>query len=164
MTPEQFGDRHPPPKINPDHGMTDVILPGLRERSIGIRGLLPLVVFSLRAAFQHAWLASFIKSAADGLDAGTLARVPERVTLSEEMTDTSYSLRIEFPNPFAQNILERWPRSQFAVPIAKPDGLPWGNWEREVSFYRGLGLPWVASLIDSGHNEVFCIDIRASRR
>lgn len=164
MTPEQFGARHPPPKINPEQGMTDVILPGLRELVVGIRGLLPLVVFSLRTAFQHAWLTSFIKSGIHGLDAGPFDPVTERVTLSDEMGDDSYTLRIEFPNPFSREILKRWPRDRFDAPISKSELLPWGNWEREVSFYSGLGLPWVASLAASEHDEVFSIDVRSSRR
>lgn len=163
MTPEQFGNLHPPPALNAARKMSDVLLPGLKPRSSGIRGLLPLVVFSLRAAFQHAWLTSFIKAAIHDPDSGIFVPVTEPVTLSERMDDGYYCIQIEFPNPLAASLRERILTLNLSIPPAMPDRLPWGNWQREVNFYRGLGIPWIASLEHSAPDAPLRINITATR-
>jgi len=163
MPPREFGRLHPPPTLNADRQMTDVLLPGLRERTIGIRGLLPLLVFSLRASFQHAWLTTFIKAALPPSDSTTFRPVSEPVTLSEEVSKSSYSLRIEFPNPLSESIRQRMAANGLLVPPSMTDRLPWGNWQREVNFYRGLGIPWITKIASTGEAENYRISIIASR-
>jgi hypothetical protein len=163
MSPGEFGRLHPPPALNSDRHKADVLLPGLRERTIGVRGLLPLLVFSLRAAFQHAWLTSFVKAALRSSYSASFCPVSEVVTLSEDVTNSSYSLRIEFPNPLSASIRERIVDTDLFVPLSMPDRLPWGNWEREINFYRGLGLPWNAQMVHTEDGNTLRLEIIASR-
>jgi len=143
MTNEDFGRLHPAPRVNPDDSMDRKVLQILSgapsERFVPGR-LLPLFVFSLRAAFQHAWLTSFFKAARAANEKRTdnLKPVPEAILLSESNSEQGYEINVLFPNPFDVEGFRG---------LGNPtDKLPWGNWEQQIGHYRGLTSPWWANV------------------
>lgn len=140
MSDDEFGRKHPPPVLNPEYKeRMDVplisVFSGEGSRRFALGGLFPLFVFSLRAAFQHAWLTTFLKAAAspscppNGLP-------PEAVCLSESRLPPSddYRITLSFPDP----------RSVKQIPAhnSRSTSLPWGNLDRELDRYKGLAGPW----------------------
>jgi hypothetical protein len=160
----RFWELHPPPQLNPGTPMTAQLLwmgfdETSDERWKPVGTLCPLLVFSLRAAFQHAWLLRFLQAAAHREKAKSLAGFrPDsnfpNVTL--ESIDSGTGMSLSFPNPSAPNM------NRENLP---PVQLPWGNWEREVKQYtdRGLCYPWHVGISHGKDNSTFEILIRSRK-
>jgi hypothetical protein len=159
ITKEAFAQRHLPPQLNREQKMSDPVLwCGLGEseprRWKPVGTLCPLLVFSLRAAFQHAWLDQFLQAALhfkDGKSMDLFTPVTPSVTL--DSIDDGTGFTIQFPNPNAR-INEKL--------LAAPLELPWGTWQRDISHYRNLCHPWHANLKSNPTQNLFTIHI-ASR-
>jgi len=63
----------------------------------------------------------------------------------------------------SESIRQRMAANGLLVPPSMTDRLPWGNWQREVNFYRGLGIPWITKIASTGEAENYRISIIASR-
>jgi hypothetical protein len=157
MTDAVFGDRHPPPDLNPADGLDDAIL---KDLSIGdgsrflSPGLLPLLVFSLRTAFQHAWLSTFLAAAADWKQEvlpGALKHrdshikpAKETIRLHGAASDSGYRITLLFPNPLAAG---RVPSALIDLPPqawGQERSFPFGDWDQQIAHYSGLTDPWKA--------------------
>jgi hypothetical protein len=146
ISEKRFWQLHPPPQLNPKEPMTaqllweELDLAGAeRWRPVGT--LCPLLVFSLRAAFQHAWLTSFLLAARYREEFGSMKDYPPPTdghNVSLESIGSGMGMELRFPNP---NPGITYSSDQ------SPTRLPWGNWEREISRYsdRGLCYPWRVS-------------------
>ena len=159
ITEDRFWELHPPPQLNPGTPMTTPLLwqgldqdRGQRWKPIGTR--CPLLVFSLRAAFQHAWLDLFLQAAGhwrEGKPLDSFQTMTPSVTL--ESIDEGMGISITFPNPN--------PDSVEGQQTAGAVELPWGNWRREVARYTDKGLchPW---RIDLSHDSTIKFKIRVT--
>jgi len=155
MSDSDFGRMHPPPNLNPHDVMDTRILwkpPGFSTDRFVPGRLLPLFVFALRAAFQHAWLTSFFKAATHGQSAD-FAPVAETITLEEQESSESYRMTFTFPNPVLVADLPLQCRGRDSV-------LPWGiDWERQIGHYRGHSGPWKANAQRDDPNKRLIITI-----
>ncbi len=156
---EHFWIRHAPPKLSGDSMLTQLLWAGLENDGDGrwkpVGTLCPLLVFSLRAAYQHAWLDGFLRAAMELEEFGTLngfTPVTPIVTLSAIDDGTGFDL--SFPDP---NI--RVGGSENSRDSSGKVRLPWGNWERELKHYKGLCHPWSWELAKNQRQESFHIRI-----
>lgn len=139
-TNKDFTNDFPPPtlKSHPQESLDIQLLWSgfqsgkIEDRWLPIRGLLPLLVFSLRAAFQHAWLRTVL-DAAEG-NPGNAQRI--RIHADEMEKDTGhrlhYLIHIDFPCP----------DSESAIKTNLSINLPYGDWHKQVAHYRKLSFPW----------------------
>lgn len=155
-----FWTRHPPPKLNGDSSMTAQLLWAdlpdggkIRWRPVGT--LCPLLVFSLRAAYQHAWLDGFLRAAVDWKRGASMKGFsPETHSVTLESVDDGTGFSLSFPDPQAR-LFEKGRSRQMEGEIR----LPWGTWERDLSRYEGLCHPWRRGLIRGSASNVFQIQI-----
>lgn len=157
ITEVRFWQLHPPPQLNPGTPMTTPLLWQGLDQNRGQRWkptatLCPLLVFSLRAAFQHAWLDLFLQAAGhwrEGKPLDSFQTMTPSVTL--ESIDEGMGISITFPNPNSDSVEGQ----QTAGAVE----LPWGNWRREVARYTDKGLchPW---RIDLSHDSTIKFKIR----
>ena len=156
ISKEAFARRHLPPQLNREQKMSDPVLwCGLGEsephRWKPVGTLCPLLVFSLRAAFQHAWLDQFLQAALHFKEAKSMdlfTPVTPSVTLYSVDDGTGFT--IQFPNPNAR-INEKL--------VSAPLDLPWGTWERDISHYKNLCHPWHTALKSNLTDNIFTIHI-----
>lgn len=142
---EEFGRLHPPPVLNEHQGYephpdnqilwSPLSLEDRGKRWLPAAELLPLLVFSLRAAFQHAWLRTFLDAEKGNPEVTQhihLEAKDERHTTGDY---SIYSLHLDFPAPESQ-------KSDSAVGISDKTTLPWGDWDRQMNHYNGKVRPW----------------------
>jgi hypothetical protein len=138
ITVEEFGELHPPPLLNEHCGMEDQILwtPFSDEqratRWTPHAELLPLLVFSLRAAFQHAWLRTFFDAAKGKPGIAQHIRLQAHDERHASGYYSIYRLDLDFPMPVARAVEDE----------IRSLSLPWGDWSRQMDHYRGKTRPW----------------------
>lgn len=149
---EDFGKRHPPPYLNRHQGMTDQAddqvlwsaIPGTERTSrwLPCGELLPLLVFALRAAFQHAWLRTFldVASGQQGLAENIFLAAADTPHPSGGFS--VYSLDLHFPAPLPS-------ASDDEDSSESPASLPWGDWDTQIAHYHGKVRPWRCGLAKS---------------
>ena len=94
--------------------------------------LLPLLVFSLRAAFQHAWLRTFFDAANGEPGIAQHIRLQAHDERHPSGYYSTYRIDIDFPMPVA-------PATEEEIRLVS---LPWGDWSRQMDRYRGKTRPW----------------------
>ena len=105
ISPNEFDQRMPAPLLNdgqaPDKQVLWADFPEgkISDRWIPVRGLLPLMVFSLRTAFQHAWSKTILDAA--GGSEGKPGHI--RVSVENQGRKTGHGIRylihLDFPYP-----------------------------------------------------------------
>ncbi len=142
---EEFGRLHPPPLLNEHQGFekcakNQILWSPLSPEQLGKRWLpaaelLPLLVFSLRAAFQHAWLRTFLDAA--GGSPGIAQHIQMEAKDEPHFTGhySIYGLHLDFPSPTPP------PNGTETRPEGSVD-LPWGDWLKQMDHYAGKVRPW----------------------
>jgi len=157
---EAFWTRHPPPKLNGDSLMTAQLLwadmpDGGKTRWRPVGTLCPLLVFSLRAAYQHAWLDGFLRAAVNWEGGASMKGfLPKTPSVTLKSMDDGTGFYLTFPDPQTR-IFENGRPGQMEGKIR----LPWGTWERDLSRYEGLCHPWQRKLIREPASNDFQIQI-----
>lgn len=157
---EAFWTRHPPPKLNGDSLMTAQLLwaempDGGKTRWRPVGTLCPLLVFSLRAAYQHAWLDGFLRAAVNWEGGASMKGfLPKTPSVTLKSMDDGTGFYLTFPDPQTRIFESRRP-GQMEGKIR----LPWGTWERDLSRYEGLCHPWQRKLIREPASNDFQIQI-----
>lgn len=140
----------PPPDLNPDADWRDRILWTMDDASIThhlkwlppVR-LLPVFIFALRAAFEHAFLRNFMNVlAADSPKAvkgqkPLLIRIRESTGPNPGGARIHHRIHIAFPALGLEDDLR-----PLAVGDREAATLPYDNWSRHIDHYRHVSHPW----------------------
>jgi hypothetical protein len=149
ITERDFDDYFPAPIVNTGSRWDDQLLWDSQrtadiDRSAWLPPirLLPLFVFSMRAAFQHAYLRTIFRA----LTVEQLQALPrsmrEEIRISTSLgtqpkgAGIHYRIHLDFPAPVI-------PKT--AAPPSAPvilDDLPYGNWKQQMSAYQHIVHPW----------------------
>ncbi len=136
----------PPPSLNPEVSWSQRVLwsaldedEGLAMRSMPPARLLPLLVFALRTAFEHAYLRTLLRTR----NISTLAEMPRRrpreIRLWDEIPAKQriHRIHVDFPAVGLEPDLHNK-----SVDELIPADLPYGQWSKHMDHYYRVSKPW----------------------